>query len=112
MAVQKQQLAATIVDDIDTEEAQATPGAIQYAVDGRGLFYICPCGCGQEGYLAFRGKQKVAAGKREWKGPTWEFNNNKELPTLKPSVHHRSYVAGEYKTHWHGWLKNGIWLWC
>jgi hypothetical protein len=103
------EVSATIVSDIDTEEAQGTPGAIQFATDGRGMFYMCPCGCGKEGYLAFTGRQRVRPDKRQWNGETWEWDGNREAPTLSPSVHHQLYCAGEYKTHWHGYLKKGLW---
>lgn len=102
----KKQVKATIVDDID--EYVETPGAVQFALDGRGLFYICPCGCGKEGYLAFRGKQDVKGLKRPYDGPTWTWDGNKESPTLSPSIHHQSKCANQVRTHWHGYLRNGV----
>lgn len=89
---------ATLVDDIDDNN---TPGAYEFfdgtKGDGRihGMVYCCPCGCGVHGVLYFRRPDR-----KEFH-PSWEWNGNKESPTLTPSVHHIG--------HWHGWLRNGVW---
>lgn len=72
------------VEDID-EVRQ--PGAIE--VSGSGVWYECPCGCGTQGYLAY----KPAS-------PGWNFDRT--TLTLTPSVHHVG--------HWHGYLKDGYWV--
>lgn len=105
--VQTAPLEAKIVDDLDRPENRA-PGAIEFSypsVGGRkmlnekpfGLQYMCPCGCGVEGYLGFRPQPN---------SPMWNWNGDLERPTLTPSVHH--LMGG--KTHWHGWLTAGMWL--
>lgn len=89
---------AQLVDD--TEGAQ--PGAFEFYKSGdreyAGMIYCCPCGCGKTGALAFRPHPS----------PSWEWDGNMEAPTLSPSVHD---ISGG-KTHWHGYLRNGIWESC
>lgn len=76
---------ATIVDDIDEESC---PGAVEIA--SAGLWYECPCGCGTQGYLAFKPAPS----------PSWHFD--RKTVTLSPSVHHIG--------HWHGHLRAGVWV--
>jgi len=71
-------------------------GAFEFEESERGLFYICPCGCGQHGYIGFRGKT-------EPERPSWIWDGNREKPTLSPSIQKTSGC----KTHCH--LINGIW---
>ncbi|MBI1202526.1 MAG: hypothetical protein GC182_08450 [Rhodopseudomonas sp.] len=63
-----------------------------------GMIYQCPCGCKRIGALAFRPHAS----------PSWEWDGNQEQPTLSPSVHDIS----NGKTHWHGYLRNGVWENC
>lgn len=58
----------------------------------KGMIYVCPCGCGETGALAFRPAPS----------PSWEWDGNREAPTLSPSVHHVG--------HWHGYLRGGFWV--
>lgn len=89
---------ATLVDDVD--EQTGTPGAFGFYINHgapegsppAGLIYVCPCGCGLLGGLAFRPGAP----------PAWHWDGNREAPTLSPSVHHVG--------HWHGWLRAGMWL--
>lgn len=94
---------AVRVDDLDQDQR---PGAFAYFRSGdrypAGMDYRCPCGCGQTGPLDFRPHES----------PSWEWDGNIEAPTLKPSVHHRYLIRGEWKTHWHGYLTAGIWKEC
>lgn len=91
---------ATLVEDTDAEGVDIAPGSFEfYSYKGRpkaGMIYICPCGCGARGALAFR----PADGERS----SWEWDGNETAPTLSPSVHHVG--------HWHGYLKAGIWEPC
>lgn len=63
-----------------------------------GMNYVCPCDCGATGALDFRPHQS----------PSWNWDGNKESPTLTPSVFRNSDkfpgVCG-----WHGFLTNGVW---
>lgn len=87
---------ATRCEDID--EVRASPGAFEYYQDGdrfpAGMIYCCPCGCGATGALRFRPAQS----------PSWDWDGNRDAPTLSPSVHHVG--------HWHGWLRGGVWVSC
>jgi len=88
----------TLVDDIDNTKV---PGAIEYRLKYQsdeiaGIGFICPCGCGREGWLPFRPETS----------PAWEWNGNKEKPTLRPSV---LQVGG---CRWHGFLTDGVWRSC
>ena len=96
---------AVRVDDIEADGVPA--GAFEFFYkDGKavGMIYKCPCGCGCEGALNFRPHAS----------PSWEWDGNEDKPTLSPSVHHQFTITttGEKKTHWHGWLKQGVWTSC
>jgi hypothetical protein len=86
----------------NTDEPEA-PGDFSYFVDatGRvcGMSYCCPCGCGRQSGLRFRPTPHP---------PSWQWDGNRAQPTLHPSVHHIIYGV----THWHGWLKAGVWESC
>lgn len=95
----KRTLPATIVEDID--EHLNVPGAIDlrtFHADSTvaGAGFICPCGCGQEGYLPFMPEAS----------PSWEWNGDMQRPTLTPSILQRNGCR------WHGYLRNGVWEWC
>lgn len=87
---------ATLVDDID--HGRTAPGSFEFYKSGdrypAGMIYCCPCGCGRTGALAFRPAES----------PSWEWDGNRDKPTLQPSVHHVG--------HWHGRLTAGVWLSC
>lgn len=91
---------ATLVSDIDAPGTP--PGAFEFYTSGgrqsAGMLYVCPCGCGMQGALAFKPDPS----------PSWHWDGNREKPTLSPSVHH--LIDG--KTHWHGYLRAGIWESC
>jgi hypothetical protein len=92
---------AILVDDID--DAENLPGAIEFASNDAGLFYVCPCGCTQVGYLPFKPKPS----------PSWAWDGNRAAPTLFPSIHHQiTRTGGARETHWHGWLRNGVFTSC
>ena len=92
---------AVIVEDIDLHHA--TPGAVEIReveIEGErsvGFAFICPCGCGREGYLP----TDTATS-----GPRWDWNGDREHPTLTPSVQFVGACA------WHGWLIGGEWRSC
>lgn len=88
---------ALIVEDIE----DAPAGAIEIRRGGSwgmgGMAFVCPCGCGREGYLPFRDPHAVTH-------PSWIWDGNAEAPTLEPSV---LQVGG---CQWHGWLRAGEWV--
>lgn len=71
-------------------------GGFQLEADGKGLFYVCPCGCGDLGFLGFRGRSDPAR-------PSWEWDGNGDKPTLAPSIRR---TAG---CKFHGHLRAGVW---
>ncbi|WP_295205873.1 DUF6527 family protein [uncultured Brevundimonas sp.] len=92
---------ALIVDDLDHV---LEPGAVEIrevlisdSEKSVGLAFICPCGCGREGYLP----TDVTT-----QGPRWDWNGDRERPTVRPSV---QFVGG---CKWHGFLTNGEWRAC
>lgn len=92
---------ALIVDDID--DHRNTPGAVEIreceVEDGTlvGIAFNCPCGCGREGYLPLDPSSP---------GPRWDWDGNREAPTLTPSV---LFKGG---CEWHGFLTAGEWRSC
>lgn len=90
------------VDDIDDTKAA---GAFDFAFNKEGrekvLFFRCPCGCGREGALPLRpaDEDDIKYGR-----DTWDWDGNREKPTLTPSVWK--------KGHWHGYLTAGVWVSC
>jgi hypothetical protein len=87
---------ATVVDDID--DHLGTPGAVEFRTSvphaiPDGMAFVCPCGCGREGWLPFKPEPS----------PSWNWNGNSLHPTLTPSV---QQVGG---CRWHGWLEAGVW---
>lgn len=81
----------------DFAEMEGAPaGSFAFEADEKGLFYICPCGCGREGFLPFRGKAEPAR-------PSWIWDGNREEPTLEPSVLRTEGCR------WHGYLRGGVW---
>lgn len=97
---------AIIVADIDDGDG-LKPGAIEmrtrYADSGvAGFAFRCPCGCGREGWLPIR-----AAGAGRTQTPEWEWDGDREAPTLFPSVFNSGMPC-----RWHGWLHAGVWKSC
>jgi hypothetical protein len=92
------------------------PGAFYYYVehdeDGKevGIIHSCPCGCGMLGSLPLLPHEGR---------PCWSNTGPREVPTLSPSVGIRPILnlewpeyakAGPDGFHWHGWLRNGVWV--
>lgn len=80
--------------------ARSIPGSFclgERDEDGELLFfYRCPCGCGVVSALI------VGDGFKPTTGPSWQWNGSLAGATLHPSVWHRG--------HFHGWLRNGVWV--
>jgi len=93
---------AQILDDISEFRELRIAGSIEYRErqDGSvgGIAFVCPCGCGNESYLPLRGH-----------GPPheWDWDGNREAPTLSPSVFNTGMPC-----QWHGWLRAGEWKSC
>lgn len=89
---------AKLVDDVDADDAPAgafgyfSAGNVEYA----GLLFVCPCGCGKRGDLAFKPVPS----------PSWNWDGKIDRPTLTPSVRSLNEDGTE---HWHGFLERGTW---
>jgi hypothetical protein len=66
------------------------------------MYFCCPCGCGRHG------SAPVRAGGPRTQTPEWDWDGEREEPTLNPSVYFNQGQKGE----WHGWLRNGVWEGC
>ena len=74
---------------------------VRGSTEPAGMLFGCPCGCGELKHVDFKGH----ADKR----PMWEWDGNRDRPTLSPSINILQFDesgnrAGE---HWHGWLRAG-----
>lgn len=81
---------------IDDNLTQCPPGSIRYDFDAVGgpvgFHFRCPCGqCEHVGRVSF-----LEGG--------WQYNNNRLLPTVRPSV-----FLNPSENHWHGFLTDGVW---
>ena|SRR3990167_7074319 len=93
---------ATPVDDVLASEVA---GCYQFeeAVDQSRhwgwLWAKCPCGCGSFSRLPIGLNTKPD---RVDGFATWQWDGDRDAPTLAPSIHHIN--------HWHGHLKKGHWV--
>ena len=71
-----------------------------------GILFGCPCGCGQMNSVAFRASREGR--------PSWEWDGNREKPTLSPSINILQLDEAGKRTgeHWHGWLRDGVFQSC
>lgn len=71
-----------------------------------GILFGCPCGCGAMNSVAFRASR---AGR-----PSWNWDGNREKPTLSPSINILQFDEAGNRTgeHWHGWLRDGVFQSC
>lgn len=86
---------ATVEGTVRRDESP--PGAIAFSSDEESLWICCPCGCGRITPLDIYGK-----GNPKTETPSWEWDGDRERPTLAPSIH----AVG----HWHGWLTRGYFV--
>lgn len=85
---------AKLVDDIS--EHFNEPGSFSYytiygSAEIAGLNFVCPCGCNAVLGVNFK---------------TWQWNGNKEKPTITPSILHMNDCK------YHGFLTNSIFTSC
>lgn len=78
------------------------PGAFTYQRNHAGVIYLmaacCP-GCGRQGGMQLYHKGIAKPNQ----GESWEWDENIEEPTLKPSVNCEGCCG------WHGYLRKGVW---
>jgi hypothetical protein len=106
-------LSVIVVDEIDDKEASPdgqhflsnqAPGTISWSNwynsdEVAGCFYVCPCGCRVVGFLSVRSAMRQES-------PSWEWNGDKDKPTMKPSIQKTSPCK------WHGYLTDGVFKSC
>lgn len=71
-----------------------------------GLLFGCPCGCGDMRTVAFRTHNE--------RRPSWNWDGNREGPTLTPSIliYQMDAAGNIVGEHWHGFLTAGQWRSC
>lgn len=75
-------------------------GATAFGGEPLRMWYVCPCGCGSVGGLrVYRAGTPAPQPKEE---PTWGWNGDEQRPTLAPSINHVD--------HWHGYLRDGMFV--
>ncbi|MGE4340336.1 MAG: DUF6527 family protein [Pigmentiphaga sp.] len=91
---------AELVDSI----IDAPAGSIKWfkgnGVPTAGFNFQCPCGCGTMGSVNVAGAAR----------PLWAWDGNWDAPTIHPSI--RLGTGPSDASHWHGWLRNGVWESC
>lgn len=93
---------AQVVTTIPGLREQRIAGSIWYRErEGSvwGIAFVCPCGCGNESYLPID--------RQGHPGPSWDWDGDRERPTLTPSVFNTGMPC-----QWHGWLTGGDWISC
>ena len=98
---QRASCAATLIEDIGFD-GPVPPGAFEYfsflGPDG-GILFGCPCGCGEMKSVSFRSERR----------PVWNWDGNREKPTLTPSINilQLDQAGKQIGEHWHGFLTDG-----
>lgn len=108
IAIERNSPEGRLVTDMDFD-GPVPAGVFEY-YDGpgpdAGLLFGCPCGCGDMRSVKFR--------TNEGRRPTWDWDGNRDRPTLTPSIliyqmDETGKIIGE---HWHGYLTAGDWKSC
>jgi hypothetical protein len=81
-------------------------GECQLSIDAdtgkpHGVYFGCPCGCGTQGLLLFKG---CGHGYAEW-----SVSGEWPKVTMSPSIGHRGHHMGWC---WHGFLRDGMFEEC
>lgn len=109
------------VNHIDREDGgDARPGDFQFATrygDASenpkpcAMLFICPCGCGKLNALDLRGPHANHIGDAR---PSWDWDGNRERPTLMPSIldWNTNEKGEKVSEHWHGYLTAGVFKAC
>ncbi len=73
-----------------------------------GMIFVCPCGCGAHGALAFDNRPADYLAKHPDMAvrPQWHWDGNHENPTLTPSIQRNTGCR------WHGFLHAGVFEEC
>lgn len=93
----RRQVEAIPVDSREAVDAGA-PGSFYISKDRKELYLRCPCGrCDKRNSLNLD---------RARGSYTWSLSGKPDKPSISPSIHWMEKDGR--KTHWHGWLKNGV----
>lgn len=98
---QRASVPATLVD-CTMDDGPVPAGAFEYydwqGSDG-GILFGCPCGCGELKSVSFRSERR----------PVWQWDGNREKPTLTPSINilQLDEAGRQIGEHWHGFLTAG-----
>jgi uncharacterized protein DUF6527 len=81
------------------------PGAYRFILNAigqqLGIVHACPCGCGNQSTIFFKGKSVYAG------GAEWEVTGEWPKVTLAPSIGIKPKDPATGLYHWHGFLENG-----
>lgn len=80
------------------ELSEYYPGSLPNPKPVYALHYICPCGCGDPGYLPLMTEPSVRV-----VSPCWLWDGNRDRPTLSPSILRTAGCKS------HGFLQAGVW---
>lgn len=90
-------VAIQFVEELEFDETKAVAGTARWDSNHSHLHFICPCGvCGS--YVVLPVTPVSPKG--------WDWNGNKERPTLRPSIRRMD------KCNWHGYLTEGVFEGC
>lgn len=99
---------ATLVEDMDFD-GPVPAGAFEFFNSSgfgpdAGILFGCPCGCGEMMSVSFRSERR----------PTWQWDGNREKPTLTPSINilQLNEAGEQIGEHWHGFLTAGVFRSC
>lgn len=102
--VKTEPVPVNVIYDSRKEIVGEPAGTIKWFSEGdvivAGFLFLCPCGCGSIGLVNVAGKGR----------PLWGWNKSLEAPTIHPSI--RLSTGPRCLSHWHGWLRNGVWESC
>lgn len=79
------------VEDIGENHTVAKPGDAEWSIDHAHLLFMCPCGGGHLSGVPVNRPAGLLS---------WQWNGNKEKPSLTPSIHN-------INCGWHGYLTDG-----
>lgn len=100
-----------IYDETTFDRTEVPAGHFHYFVKSKGgdisgMLFGCPCGCGELKSVSFR--------PHAVKRPSWEWNGDRNKPTLSPSINILQFneQGQQIGEHWHGWLRDGRFVSC
>lgn len=97
---QRGSVKAMPAETFDTDRVPA--GHSEFCQGDKSLLFGCPCGCGD--------LRAVDLEPGEGRRPRWQWDGNRERPTLTPSILNYQMAEGTGERigeHWHGFLTAG-----